>query len=113
MTYCPLLTVQQFAVKHRHAGHPADELEVGQVVLVTEARRRVNLQRVVVPVQRGGQNRHGSSTVGKLFFSGGLRMGGEKHRGRCEGTEGPLSFLTPRSTDTAMIQTWGYFWYCQ
>lgn len=29
------LTIKEFAVKHRHAGHAADELEVGQVVLVT------------------------------------------------------------------------------
>ena len=37
------LTVQQFSVEDGHPRHPADELEVGQVVLVTEARRGVDL----------------------------------------------------------------------
>lgn len=50
------LTIEQFSMIHRHAGHTADELEVGEVVFVTQTRVRVNLQRVVVPGRQTQQS---------------------------------------------------------
>lgn len=45
------LTIQQLAMVHSHASHTANEFEVGQVVLITQARVGVDLQCVVIPAQ--------------------------------------------------------------
>lgn len=43
------LTVQEFSVKHGHSRHASNELEIGEVVLIAQARVGVDLQGVVVP----------------------------------------------------------------
>lgn len=45
------LTVQQFSMEHGHSCHASDELEVGEVILVAQARVGVDLEGVVVPAE--------------------------------------------------------------
>lgn len=39
-------------MKHGHSCHTSDELEIGQVILIAQARVGVDLQSVVVPGER-------------------------------------------------------------
>lgn len=47
-----LRTIQQLAVIHSHASHPTDELEVWEVILITEARVWIDLKGVVISADR-------------------------------------------------------------
>lgn len=44
-----LLTIQKLPVINGHSSHPANELKIRQVVLITQTRVGVDLQGVVVP----------------------------------------------------------------
>lgn len=39
-------------MKHSHSRHTSDELEIGKMILIAEARIRIDLESVIVPDQR-------------------------------------------------------------
>lgn len=63
------LTVQEFSMKHGHSRHTSNELEIGEVVLITQARVGVDLQSVVVPVVIKPQREGSSGCIIKLKMS--------------------------------------------
>lgn len=56
-------------MKHGHSRHTSNELEIGEVVLITQARVGVDLQSVVVPVGIKPQREGSSGCLIKLKMS--------------------------------------------